>query len=224
MKRFLYTLFLLLLLHISISQVFGVEISEMENIIKKYLMEYYRCDDIRIEDLRFHNGKRINPEDISSVKVVKSISDTAVINIKTKDGRSQEATLKLRLLERVVVAKRPLKKGHMVQYTDVDTVLVDLAKVPPGAFKNPEDVLGMYITRSVLSGVILTDSMLRNTEIVKKGKRIWLVAESPGFRISVLGELKNDARIGETARAINLQTRKFVKGILIDENTMMVEF
>lgn len=51
-----------------------------------------------------------------------------------------------------------------------------------------------------------------------------IIAESPSFVITTTGELRENGYVGSPARALNLASRKTVKGILIDENRLKVEF
>jgi len=61
-------------------------------------------------------------------------------------------------------------------------------------------------------------------QVIKKGSRVMIVVETRSFRISMPGELLRSTRPGEHTKAINLQTKKTVSGILLDKDTLFVEF
>ncbi|MFN3740047.1 MAG: flagellar basal body P-ring formation chaperone FlgA [Thermodesulfovibrionales bacterium] len=194
---------------------------KVDELLRETLIRHYNCDDVKIENIRYS-------ETINSIPLEIKIEETShgltLFNIKLPDGKIIKASAKISLLGRVIVSKRPLRKGSILTEGDLDLRLVDLKRIPPGAFRRSDEITGRIINRSLSHGVIITDDMLAKGDSIKRGKRILIVAESPYFRISVPGELRENTVVGGYARAINLQTKKTVSGILIDEDTMRVEF
>ncbi len=192
-----------------------------EDILREALIRHYSCDDVKIENLRYS-------ETVSSIPLEIKIEETShgltLFNIKLTDGKSIKASARISCLGRVIVSKRPLRKGSMLSEEDLDMRLVDLKRIPPGAFRKPDEIAGRIINRSISPGLIITEAMLAKENAIKRGTKILIIAESPHFRISVPGELRENAEVGGYARAMNLQTKKIVSGILIDEDTMRVEF
>ncbi len=215
--RYSLALFLILLTIASSSSAH----EKVEDILREALIRHYNCDDVKIENIRYSETINSSPLEI---KIEETSHGLTVFNIKLADGKSIKASARISLLGRVIVTKRPLRKGSMLNEKDLDIRLIDLKRIPPGAFREPDMITGRSINRSLGHGVIITDEMFAKGEPLKRGKKILIIAESPYFRISVPGELRESAVVGGYARAINLQTKKTVLGILIDEDTMRVEF
>jgi flagella basal body P-ring formation protein FlgA len=53
---------------------------------------------------------------------------------------------------------------------------------------------------------------------------VTLLAVSASFSITTYGELKSDSAVGGHVKVLNLQSKKIVSGLLIDENTVKVDF
>lgn len=193
----------------------------LEDGLKEAIIRHYSCDDVRIENLRFSESSESEPREIDMKETAHGLT---VFNIKLADGKTIRATAKITLLGKTVVSKRPLKKGTALSEGDIEVRLIDLKRIPPGAFREKEEVMGKIINRSLSYRVIITKEMVSKAISVKRGKKILIIAESPHFRISVPGELRDNAVIGDFAKAVNLQTKKTVTGILIDEDTLRVEF
>jgi len=70
----------------------------------------------------------------------------------------------------------------------------------------------------------IVDSMVSDKTLVKRGQRVVLVVESPDFNITAVGEIKENAYVGSYVKAMNLTSKKVITGLLIDENTVEVEF
>jgi flagella basal body P-ring formation protein FlgA len=66
--------------------------------------------------------------------------------------------------------------------------------------------------------------MLSDGDVAKKGKRVVLIAEAEGFAISAVGELRENATVGSIVRVLNSSSKKQVTGVLVDEETVRVEF
>ncbi|MCX7792857.1 MAG: flagellar basal body P-ring formation chaperone FlgA [Thermodesulfovibrionales bacterium] len=214
-----YPLIVISFLILSYTLSFGSE--GVEEILREALIKYYNCDDVKIENLRFSAPLTSQAVDI---KIEETPQGLTIFNIKMADGKSIRANARITLLRKVVVSRRPLKRGFPVTEEDLTSRLADLRRIPQGAFQEPHDITGKIVNRNLAPGVIITDGMLAGKDSIKRGKKILIIAESLNFRISVPGELRENAVVGGYARAINLLTKKTVSGILIDENTMRVEF
>lgn len=189
--------------------------------LRDVLIRHCNCDDVKIENLRYSETPKSEPLEIN---IEETSHGLTLFNIKLADGKTVRASAKISLLGRVVVSKRPLRKGSVITEDDLDIRLVDLRRIPSDALREPYEIKGKVINRNLSHGVIITEAMLAKENHLKRGKKILIIAESPYFRIAVPGELREDGVVGGYVRAINLQTKKTVSGVLIDEDTLRVEF
>jgi len=60
--------------------------------------------------------------------------------------------------------------------------------------------------------------------MVKRGRKVTLVAEGGGMRIATHGETRENAYVDDAVKAVNLASKRTVTGILVDENTVRVDF
>ncbi len=195
---------------------------EIEDILRSALLQRYGVDDARIEDLKFSGS--LDGSLIKGVDVIEEPSGLISFKIALTDGRIIHAKGRVTLLTRAVFTVRPLRRGAVISEDDVVLRLVEPRRVPPGAFKEKRQVVGRFVNRNLSWNMILTENMVDERAFVPKGKKVLIVVESQGFRISLPGELKEKARIGEPAKAVTLQTKRPISGLLIDENTLKVEF
>ncbi len=207
------------------SAILVVEVTEasqkIEGLVRDHLLTHYNSEEIRIEGLKYPD---ILPEEVSEIETEERLDGLTLINFKLRDGKTIKTTAKVIPLSRVVVAKDFLKKGHLLKEDNLEVRFVVKGRIPHDALKDTGELIGLILTRSIAKGTILTSQMVTREHVVKKGSRIMIVIETPGFRISMPGELLKSTRPGEPAKAINLQTKKTVSGILLDKDTLMVEF
>lgn len=132
-------------------------------------------------------------------------------------------TADVRALDPVVKSKRPYRKGYVLQDEDVYLSEMDIHKMPKSAIHDPETVVGRTLKRSILADMVIAEEMIEKSDVVKKGKRVVLLINGVGFNITAAGEIKEKGYIGTQVKAMNLSSKKEVRGVLIDENTVKVE-
>jgi flagella basal body P-ring formation protein FlgA len=82
--------------------------------------------------------------------------------------------------------------------------------------------MGKELTRPVAANTSLGEKMLSASPLVKRGSTVFLVARNEGLTVSTLGVTKENARIGDDVRAMNLSSRRVITGRLENENTVVV--
>ncbi|NTW65644.1 MAG: flagellar basal body P-ring formation protein FlgA, partial [Nitrospirae bacterium] len=126
--------------------------------------------------------------------------------------------------DRVMMSRGAFHKGHTLTKEDVYATLMDSVRIPKGAIRNESGVYGKTLTRSIVASVPLTDAMVSETEVVKRGRRIVMYVEAPGFTVKTAGELKQDASVGGEVSVLNLASKKTIRGQLVDADTVRVGF
>ncbi len=139
-------------------------------------------------------------------------------------GRRLSVTAEVRALDRVVTAARAFGKGHILEKDDLYVKLMDVLKIPKNALREIGDAEGRQLSRSVIANAPLSADMVRSGQSVRKGRKVLLLVDAPGFRITAKGETQETALVGEHVRAMNLTTKKTVTGVLVDEGTVKVDF
>jgi flagella basal body P-ring formation protein FlgA len=97
-------------------------------------------------------------------------------------------------------------------------------RMPKSAVREEDHVVGKPLVRSIIANAPLTEDMVSMTPLVKRGHKVVLTVEATGFSVKTLGETKQDAAVGEYVKAVNLNSKRVVTGLLIDENTVRVEY
>ncbi len=207
---------------------------EIEDLVRGHLLRHYNSDEIRIEGLRYPD---ISIKEVSDIEIEEGLHGITLILFKLRDGRTIKTTAKVSPLSRVLVAKDFLGKGRLLKEDNLEFCFVEKGRIPHGAFRDKGELIGLVLTRAIAKGTVITHQMVTTVtsppgtvtsppkdQVIKKGSRVMIVVETPGFRISMPGELLRSTRPGEHAKAINLQTKKTVSGILLDKDTLFVEF
>ena len=192
----------------------------VDDIIKAYLIDNYPWENIEIGNIRvmgeLGDGK---PEKIT---VEKGPIGKAVFSFYTS-GKRVIVKANIKAYDWILKSKRPFSKGHVLGEDDMYAEKMEINKMPRGAVKNPEKIIGKSLKRSIVANIPVVENMVEKYQVVKRGMMVNLVIGNEGFSISVSGKTKEKGYVGKPVRAINLSSKKVVTGVLIDESTVKVK-
>lgn len=124
----------------------------------------------------------------------------------------------------VVVAKNYLPKHHVIKESDVHLVYRNISKYPADVITNIKEVIGQRTSLHLNAWEVLRKSMVEIPPLVKKGDYVTLLAENGGFRITTIGEVKEEGRQGEIVKVLNISSKKEIYGRVLDKETVQVDF
>jgi len=124
----------------------------------------------------------------------------------------------------VVAAKNSLRRHQIVEEKDVHLVNRNITQQAADVVTDLEEVLGKRVTLSVNTQEVLRKSMLEVPPLVRKGDRVTLVVENTHFRITCVGEVKEEGRAGDRIKVTNISSKREVYGRVLDRYTVLVDF
>jgi len=158
------------------------------------------------------------------IVVERGLPGRTVFAMEYGDGITVKATADVAAFGDVVASARPLSKERPLKEGDVFLVRMEVEKIPTGAVTDLQAVVGKTLTRQIGANLPIVERYLAASPLVKRGGKVTLLVETGGIRITTTGETRDNAYVHTSVRAVNLASRKTVTGILIDENTVRVDF
>jgi flagella basal body P-ring formation protein FlgA len=214
---FLTLLFLLILPAVASAETWGPE-SEL----KTYLKEHYPWAEVDISDIQM---SVLPPtERPAAIIVEKSPPGRSVFRFEFRKNKSITVTAMIKTFDRVFMSRTALRKDFVLRQDDVYPTLMETCRIPQGAVREENRLIGKPLIRSIVQNMPLTDAMVSEVPIVKRGHPVVLHVDSSGFSIRVMGETSQDAKVGDYIKAINLSSKKIVTGLLVDEDTIRVDY
>jgi flagella basal body P-ring formation protein FlgA len=193
-----------------------------EAVLTAYVKDHYPWSEIEVTDL--HLSSRQPVEQPAAITVEKNPPGRSVFRFDFPGGKSITATAQIKAYDRVLMSRGGFRKGYVLTRNDVYSTLMETARIPKGAMSDEDLAVGRPLLRSVVSDMPITDAQVSDKPHLKRGHKVVLVVESAGFSIKAMGELKQDAVTGEYVQVVSQMSRKIVSGLLLDENTVRVEF
>ncbi len=159
-----------------------------------------------------------------TIIVEKTPPGRSVFRFEFRKSRSIIATALVKTFDRVFMSRTAFRKDYVLRAGDFYPTLMETSRLPKGAVREEGRLIGKPLVRSIVPNAPITDSMVSETPIVKRGRSVVLCVESAGFSIKAMGETMQDAAVGDYVNAMNLSSKKIVTGLLVDEDTVRVEY
>jgi len=215
--------YLLLILGILLLPGIGESASwSVETALKTYLMAHYPWAEVDISGLRL--SAALPAEEPSSITVEKTPPGNTAFRLDFPGNKSVQATAFIKVYERIIMSRGAYRKGYVLRKQDMYPTLMESGRIPKGAVREEERLIGKPLMRSIVSNAPISEDMVSETTLVKRGHKVVLCVETAGFSIKTLGETRQDASVGDNVKAVNLNSKKVVTGLLVDENTVRVEY
>jgi len=190
--------------------------------LRDYVKANYPWTDVAVEDVRL---AAVPPSQApQSISVVKAPPGKAVFRLVFPGGRTLSASAVVKTYDRVFMSRGSFSKGYTLRPDDYYSTLMESGRIPKDALRDEDRLAGKALSRSIVANATMTEAMITERAVVKRGRRVMLCAEAENFSIKVVGETKQEAAVGEDVKVLNTLSKKIVIGRLIDENTVKVEY
>ncbi|RJQ55750.1 MAG: flagella basal body P-ring formation protein FlgA [Nitrospiraceae bacterium] len=189
--------------------------------LQAFLAENYPWEKIEVSNVHVTGDVPARLPDLITVE--RGPLGKGVFSFSYDNSRKTTVRADVRAFDFVVKSRRPFNKGYVLQDEDLYVSEMDINKIPKGAVKDPGAVIGKNLKRSVMADMVIAEEMVEKEQLVRKGRKVVLLIGAEGFSIAAAGETKEKGYVGTQIKAMNLSSKKEVRGVLIDENTVRVE-
>lgn len=193
-----------------------------ESAINDFLHRNYPWPEIKVELLSSASpAADATPGEVYLLRG--SVPGRAVFVIELSNGENVEYSANVEAYDYVVNNQRPLFKGETISANDVYRVLLNIRRIPNGAFSSEKECVGKIATHTLSANRTLTEGLVAEAYNIKKGQEVVMLYESSGVRITAKGVVKEDGYIGKPVKVMNASSRKVVFATPIDGKTVKVE-
>jgi flagella basal body P-ring formation protein FlgA len=149
-----------------------------------------------------------------------------ILKIKVDDSFQKVIRINSRVLvsQDVVKTTRQVRKGERLSNENIELVSIQTERPLKDSMQKVEYALGYEAKRSLRTGKILTQRLIKKPALGNKGDKILILAEKGGMKITTPGILKEDAYEDGMVQVLNMESKKTIYGRLVDANTVKVSF
>ena len=210
-----------------------IELEEVLKILEAYFQKIYPDDSHRIEIREIRGFERVvlppGPFSFSVILPERghqggNIAATILFLANGQEIKRVRITARVDIYADVVAAGHYLKKHQEIKEQDLQLVNRNISLLPHDVVTEFKEVLGKRTTLTVNGNEIMRIGMAEVPPLIKKGDRVTLLVENQHFKITTLGEMKEEGRKGDRVKLINLTSKKEVYGRVLDANTIQIDF
>jgi flagella basal body P-ring formation protein FlgA len=147
---------------------------------------------------------------------------TVGVRCPDQDGWSIYVSARIDVFGPVLVARQPLARGTRIEADDLQLVERNLSNLPYGYYTDPQPVTGQLAKRTIAMATVITPPMLQEPNLVKRGERVTVIAESGPLKIRTSGKALNDGKSGGRVRIRTEGSRRIVDGVVASPGVIKV--
>ena len=154
----------------------------------------------------------------------RAIGKTTVgVKCKGRKPWSLHVSVTISVYGNVLVASRQLQKGSVLTASDIEIKKYDLASLAHGFIEDIGHGAGMKLKRRVMTGTVITPSMLKKPRIVSRGQKVTILAQTGFMQVRMEGKALAHGAVGERIKVMNLKSRQKLEGIITPKGEVKVD-
>lgn len=167
------------------------------------------------------------------VKVIQGPDDfrgyqTFKVKVSGKDGSKEFfVSALLRTFENVVVARRDLNRGEVVDSVRVFDLFsferIETTFLKDGYLCNVSGVYGKKLKKAVRRGEIVFESYFDVLPLVKGGETVRVIAKVGNVKVETMGIARSDGHLNEIIMVVNPRSGKLFPGKVVRKGVVAVE-
>lgn len=129
------------------------------------------------------------------------------VGVQCLDDKGWQYFLPVRVsvYEEVIVAVKPIPRGHRIESSDVELKEIDVSQIRGSVFYNKEAIVGSLAKRAIRQNTMVKG---RSVCLVCKGDRVKIVAKNAGINVAMKGLALQDGREGDLILVKNLSSSR----------------
>ncbi len=124
----------------------------------------------------------------------------------------------------VVVALGPVRRGELIEASDLTVEPRDVSRLPEGWVDDPAALIGQRATRRVMPGTLWRADWAQQPPRVRRGELVPLQLRHGPLVIQGRGVVRKDARVGEMVSVVNPDSRRELTGRVDPNGVVHVAF
>lgn len=199
---------------------------EMANLIKETYKDY---DDVVVKVDRLPRQLR-EMSRIEGIDVVRPPEPgrpgLALVEYVGSGGKRQSSYVAFRTQTRKMLfyVKRNMAKGEAVEEADL---ISKESYVAEKTYQYPDSIMdlqGKTLRKDVQAGTLLTNPLVEERKMIKRGQTVTVVAQNRRLMVQTLGRAVQPGRRGELIKVKSLASEQELQGRVLDSGTVAVDF
>ncbi len=148
------------------------------------------------------------------------------VGIRCNDARTWTifTTAHIDAFQEIVVLARPAARGEILTKSHLRLQRKNLAKFRQGFFTDYQQVLNKQATRHLAEGTVLSQRLVAEPKIIRRGEKVTILAASAALQIRMTGIAMMDGLKGQRIRIKNQQSKRIIEATVLQPGLVSVSF
>ncbi len=164
----------------------------------------------------------IDIENISLDRARGRLTATVIAAADTAMARRVNIIGRVYAVVEVPVLRRTIRRGEVIQASDVKWTEMRATRVRQPAIADPADIVGLAARRMLRAGQPLRPGDLRTPVVVAKGANVTMTYRTKFMVLTVAGRALEDGGVGETIRVLNTQSNTVIDAVVERSGVVVV--
>lgn len=150
-------------------------------------------------------------------------SPAATLRFRDNNGKIRSLSVRLNWTQNVMFARRNIRKGDRINAQDLISRPMKITR--PGAYaENANQIAGFTANRNIKQGEAVLLSNLTSSNVIKKGRRVKIIARYGAASATADGVTLEDGRPGEWIKVKRTDDKRVtLRAKIINENSVEVQ-
>ena len=133
-------------------------------------------------------------------------------------------SLKIKVYKEVLVALNTVDRGSLLNPANFELVKREITMLRESPVDSFDELINQQAARVIGKNSILTWNEKEPVPAIKQGDIITITLQADSFHITARGRARKSGGVGETIPVVNLSSLKEIDAVVIDSNTVAVEY
>lgn len=156
------------------------------------------------------------------LQAVATGAQTAQVRCTDSPGWRLYVPVRVRREADVVVLRGPVRAGQPITADQLVVQRRDVAEATAPVFTDPAEIIGMAPSRPLAAGATLTAADLVQGPPLRRGDPVVLLTRVGGVEVRMAGRALGAAAAGGTVSAENIESRRIVRGRLVEPGVVEI--
>ena len=177
--------------------------------------------DITVPASRFRSSFRVD-ETALPKRLAGRVEIPCLVIIDGEAHRRVMVPVKIERRGGVVVIHRRISRGRMITPADIRTETRELGSLAADVLSDVDSVIGRIAVTALSPGQLVTRRSIREVPLVRRGDVVTARIEVGSLVVQALCRVQTEGAASESVLLTNIETKKTVRGIVIDSKTVRV--
>ncbi|MBF0488384.1 MAG: flagellar basal body P-ring formation protein FlgA [Nitrospirae bacterium] len=185
-----------------------------EAVVREYIQTNYPWPEVRLQVVG--NSKAQNTPYPDSVSVAGgTIPGRMTFLLGSSTGEATYVEVAVEAYDWVVSNRRAMLKGEVITMDDIYKSMINIKTIPKGAISSESACVGKVLSSSIAVNRPLTENLLADASVIRKGDEVRILLETDKFKITVRGIAKEEGAQGKYIKVLCPSTNKMITGRIV---------